>query len=99
MHPTVVSNRTHDPYGLPCKRVGLQIVYLVVACVLSTFNIDPPLDEMGILKRPKPNSTVFSFGMLSGTSFRVMAVLTSRGVNSGIPSLSNVRLHLGLNVP
>jgi len=38
----------------PGRYLGLRTVYLVVACVLSVFDIGPALDENGNSQWPKP---------------------------------------------
>lgn len=37
----------------PGKDFALQMMYIIVACVLTTFNIEPALDEEGNPQMPK----------------------------------------------
>ena len=84
--PTVVNNRTPRTY--PGNFFALRTLYIVVACVLSTFNIEPALDEDGNPQPPKPefNDRILRYVSL-GTSARVLTIVL---VASGIPNLSNV---------
>ena len=52
----VVNNRI--PRICPGRHLALQSVYLVVACVLSVFVIEPTLDEDGNPQVPKPEFDV-----------------------------------------
>ena len=52
---SVVDNRAHVDSGRICpgKYFALRTVYMVVACVLSVFDIGPVLDEDGIPRIPE----------------------------------------------
>ena len=53
--PSIVNNHTLMNPGRICpgKHLALRTVYLVVACVLSVFDIGPALDEDGNAQMPK----------------------------------------------
>lgn len=66
------------PRICPGRRLGLQTVYLVVACVLSAFDIEPTLDEDGNPQVPEVefNNLIIRYVFLE-TSIRVAATLTT----------------------
>ena len=72
--PTVVNNRT--PRSCPGRRFALRTLYIVVACVLSAFNIEPVLDEDG---NPQPPKAEFGTRMMRyvflGTPVRILTIV------------------------
>ena len=48
-----MNDRTRACRICPGRDLALQTIYLVVACVLSVFNIEPALDEDGNPRMPK----------------------------------------------
>ena len=68
------------PRICPGKRFAIQTVYLVVACVLSTFNVGPALGEDGspeVLKA-EFDSLFNRYVTFLGTSINCAAMLTRR---------------------
>jgi len=61
----------------PGRRFALQTMYIVVASVLSTFQIEPVLGEDGNPQVPEPEfESLFVRYVFLGTSVRVMGTLT-----------------------
>ena len=71
---TVVNNRL--PRTCPGRRFALRTLYIVIACALSAFNIEPALDEDGNSQPPKAEfNTRFLRYVFLGTSVCVLTIV------------------------
>ena len=82
----------------PGRSFALRTVYLVVACVLSLFDIKPALDEDGKPQVPEAEFDGLIIRYVLGHPF-IMMLTVARRITSGTLNHSSVQSSLGLKAP
>jgi hypothetical protein len=88
------------PRICPGRHFALRTVYIIVACVLSVFDIEPALDEDGKPQLPIPEFDTSIVRYVFATGAHVVTMMTDPcDITSGFLNLSNVRSNPVLMTP